>query len=1261
MSWRNRKNKKINNKQQDIIDESQSVSISSDVSKLSEDKQFKALVDSAPTLTSAVASADGNTVTLSFELDPSPILPALDPKFFDVKFDGISVPIIKVKRDYTNFKTSCRVATTASLTATYNNGTLGVGATLTGAQQVLIIDGVTLALNDRVLVKNYTGSTNGPRNGIYRLSTVGVASTTAWVMTRVTDADSNTELKSMTVYVTSGTAANIGAWELTTTGTITVGTTSLVFSKINSDAGNNYIVYLSSPVKPNMDVTVDYYPNSSDYVTNNSGTPDALLAFADEPVDTSNLQYPYGYFDPISWASNDYLGTVPNGILFERRVGFLTPPVTYDTGAPFGDAILHQDSLNTVNGLFVHYFGCYTTNNDAETPANLLGGTYFVQDMFESTVREASTLGGAEDPNTYETIGDGYNYYLVHYLNKVSGVYPTVKSIEFGLTATNSKNYVIEVKKTIASSWTPIIYMYASSGTLEYFRYVFSTALSLYAIRVRYRGDYYYQSNSALATVSARDTLSGTEAIRISHFSDFRDSQEYAVANFPATELLDPQDEGWIAFIDGTTFYDWDIINASRVWDEFSVVDETTTGNKIFTFKERLIVVVGNKIYTLDSSTGTATLVYNASSTVVNAIAIHNSKLYVGLENGNILESSTGLTFTSPVILTGLPAVKSLQSFGNKLWIGTGLDSDGIGYLYNYNGVTLARRSFGEYQVLSLGKTSNYLFVGLGSSLSGSKKGLIYYTSNGVTFTLTLNTLQDRVDVIRYNTGTSELWAGTSDGSIYVFTFKTNGEPDAISRPKQVGAPLGFKFLDFVDSPDSEFFWIVTTNLDGNVLAYNVDYEIYYDTFRPTGISINDVAYLGSEVYGIGSDGKVYKVDISLFATDEKSVYVQVRDLAGNVNTTSITDTVIYGLPSTTAVTSEVFSGKIYQVKIPTTYLYQPTTTPDELTYTAVRKWTSDDEIIVYKTTTSGGTKTLISSGFTNNNDGTITFASAQLETDEIFITINSPSDGLLTLKNTYASPSATSSLYAPSKQTRQTGTYESEPFYAPSLNRWDELSAQMHFATTAAPTSGDEYGLQIDIYVRSANTRADCIAQDWGTPYSYSTINTTSLAGLINKTYSIQAFQGKWLQFKVLMSTASQNVSPKLNFVTVSYFSANDTYFFTKRFDTATEYITAPYPEIRRGLLTYNGAANGGQIQFKYLTSETLSDSFDISKYVDITPNSIFELENPSRYIRFAILLNSAGDVALPETAAIVDEFAVQIETADKDLYWMNPDIPDV
>ncbi len=1261
MSWHKIKKNTSKNKKQDQIDNPQSVSANADVSKLSDENQFKALVDSAPSLVSAIASADGKTITLSFSLDPSPVLPALNPKFFDIKFDGISVPLIKIERDYTNFKTSCRVATTAALTATYNNGTLGVGATLTGAQEVLIIDGVTLALNDRVLVKNFTGTVNGPKNGIYRLSTVGVASTTAWVLTRVTDADTYSELKEMTVYVTEGTSLNVGAWKLSTTGTITVGTTSLLFSKIESDAGNNYIVYLSSPVKKNINVTVSYYPGGTDYVTNNSATPDSMIAFENQEVDISDVEYPYGYFDPIAWASNNFVGSIPNGILYERRYGFLTPPVTYDTDAPTGDVLLHQNNANTMNGMYVHYFGCYSTNNDTETPANILPGTYFVQDVFESTVREASTLGGAEDPNAYETIGDGYNYNLVNYLSKTSGAYPTVKSIEFGITASVSKNYVIEVKKTSTSSWTPLIYMYAGSGTLEYFRYVFQTALSLYAVRIRYRGDYYYRTNSGLATISAKDSISGSEAIRVSHFSDFRDAQEFAEANFPPSELLDPQDEGWIAFRDGTAFYDWDIINSSRSWSEFSIVDESSSGSKLFTFKERLLAVVGNKIYYIDDATGDPTLVYNASSTTINAIASHNARLYVGLENGSVLESSTGLTFTAPIILTGLPPVKSLQSFGNRLWIGTGLDSGGVGYLYNYNGVSLQRRSFGAFQVLSLGRNTNYLFIGLGSNLTGSQKGLIYYTSNGVTYTLSINTLQDRVDTIKFNSGTSELWAGTSDGSIYVYTFNSNGEPESIARPFQEGAPLGFKFLDFVDSPDKEFFWVVTTNLNRNVLAYNVDYGIFYDTFKPANATINDVAYLNGEVYGVGSDGKIYKVDLNLFTTDEKNIYLQVRDLAQNVNTSVIIDSIVFGSPSANETTVENFTGKIYQVRIPKTYLFQPTTTSDEITYTTVRKWTSDDDIQVYKTTVSGGTKTLITSGFTNNNDGTITFAAAQLETDEIFVTIISPANGLLSLRNTYASPSATSALYAPSKTSRQTGIYESEPFYAPSLNRWDELSAQMHFATTSAPASGDEYGLQVDIYVRSADNRDDCLLQDWGIPFTYSTIETTSLAGLINRTYSIQAFRGKWLQFRVLLSSASQNVSPKLNFVTLSYFSANDTYFFTKRFDTASEYLSTPYPKIRRGLLTFNGAPNGGQIQFKYLTSETLSDSFDISKYTDISPNSVFELPTPSRYIRFAILLNSAGNIALPDTAAIVDEFAVQLDTGEYDLYWMNPDVPDV
>jgi hypothetical protein len=81
-----------------------------------------------------------------------------------------------------------RVQTTGNLTATYDNGSSGVGATLTnsGAQAAISIDGVTLSSADRVLVSEQT---NAAHNGVYTVTTVGSGSTN-WVLTRATDADS---------------------------------------------------------------------------------------------------------------------------------------------------------------------------------------------------------------------------------------------------------------------------------------------------------------------------------------------------------------------------------------------------------------------------------------------------------------------------------------------------------------------------------------------------------------------------------------------------------------------------------------------------------------------------------------------------------------------------------------------------------------------------------------------------------------------------------------------------------------------------------------------------------------------------------------------------------------------------------------------------------------------------------------------------------------------------------------------------------------
>ena len=122
-------------------------------------------------------------------------------------------------------KPSCRVATTADLSASYSNGTAGVGATLTaGSNGAISLDGVALSVNDRVLVKDQSTASE---NGIYRVSTQGDGST-PFVLTRATPEDQPSELTGGAfVFVEEGTANSNNGYVFTHTGSPTFGTTSL--------------------------------------------------------------------------------------------------------------------------------------------------------------------------------------------------------------------------------------------------------------------------------------------------------------------------------------------------------------------------------------------------------------------------------------------------------------------------------------------------------------------------------------------------------------------------------------------------------------------------------------------------------------------------------------------------------------------------------------------------------------------------------------------------------------------------------------------------------------------------------------------------------------------------------------------------------------------------------------------------------------------------------------------------------------------------
>lgn len=128
-------------------------------------------------------------------------------------------------------KASVRAVTTGALPAcTYNNGTNGVGATLTANANGALPaqDTVNLVATNRLGVKNQAATL---QNGIYTVTSVGGAGA-PWVLTRATDADEDADVTSlMTFGVEEGSTPNVGAfYELTTANPITVGVTGLSFS-----------------------------------------------------------------------------------------------------------------------------------------------------------------------------------------------------------------------------------------------------------------------------------------------------------------------------------------------------------------------------------------------------------------------------------------------------------------------------------------------------------------------------------------------------------------------------------------------------------------------------------------------------------------------------------------------------------------------------------------------------------------------------------------------------------------------------------------------------------------------------------------------------------------------------------------------------------------------------------------------------------------------------------------------------------------------
>jgi hypothetical protein len=149
--------------------------------------------------------------------------------------DAANKGYVDAARSGLDVKQSVRAASTANVTVTYSaTGGTSTRGQITAAPNTL--DGVTLAANDRILLKNQT---TGAQNGIWVVSTLGTGANGVW--DRATDFDTDAEVTAGAfMFVEEGTVNQDSGWVLATNNPITIGGasgTALTFNQFSSAGG----------------------------------------------------------------------------------------------------------------------------------------------------------------------------------------------------------------------------------------------------------------------------------------------------------------------------------------------------------------------------------------------------------------------------------------------------------------------------------------------------------------------------------------------------------------------------------------------------------------------------------------------------------------------------------------------------------------------------------------------------------------------------------------------------------------------------------------------------------------------------------------------------------------------------------------------------------------------------------------------------------------------------------------------------------------
>jgi hypothetical protein len=299
----------------------------------------------------------GGTLTgaLTLHAAPTTDLQAATKAYVDNLATGIKV------------KAPVVAATVGNLAGTYDNGTAGLGATLTKASNGAIgtIDGATVTVGARILLR---AQTDAKENGIYTITAVGSGSA-PWVITRATDADNSpsAELTGGTFcLVTAGSTYTNAGFVVTNSGTVAIGTDDVNYEQFS--AAQN-ITAGTGITKTGSEIAID----TAVVATLNGSTFTGTTAL---PVTTS--------IGDVTGTEISYLEGVTSSVQdqLDEKAPIESPTFTGQVFLPLGAGVLKTNAsglISTGNILPADVAGVAVVNSDARltnsrTPSGSAGG-----------------------------------------------------------------------------------------------------------------------------------------------------------------------------------------------------------------------------------------------------------------------------------------------------------------------------------------------------------------------------------------------------------------------------------------------------------------------------------------------------------------------------------------------------------------------------------------------------------------------------------------------------------------------------------------------------------------------------------------------------------------------------------------------------------------------------------------------------------------------------------------------------------------------